>query len=153
MPSNFEQFSADMARQSRRMAQYISRDLPRVVGIEGVAFFKEGFEKEGFTDAGIEPWDEVKRRQSAKTKGAAKVRKILHGDTSELQNSIDFSANVNSVSFGSDMVYAEVHNNGGRAGRGAGFTMKKRQFIGHSATFDRDMINRLTLDLSRLLSS
>jgi len=33
--------------------------------------------------------------------------------------------------------YAKVHNEGLRAGRGKGFVMPKRQFIGKSATHDK----------------
>ena len=44
--------------------------------------------------------------------------------------------------------YAGVHNSGGRAGRGRGFQMPKRQFIGRSKKLD-DKITRL---ISRRIS-
>lgn len=151
--NDMQQFAQDMAKHSRQMAQYITRDLPRKIGVEGKKFFKENFENEGFTDNSNEKWDDVKRRTSGKTKGAASSRKILHGETSELFNSIDYTANVAQVAWGSDKPYAQVHNEGGRAGRGSGFTMPKRQYIGHSNTFDKQMISQMTVDFNRIMQS
>jgi phage gpG-like protein len=151
--ATFEQFAADMAKNSQQMAQYIANDLPRKVGVEGVRFFKQNFRNEGFTDQANQPWPDVKRRTNPNTKGVARTRKILHGETSELQNSLDYNADIAKVTFGSDLVYARVHNEGLRAGRGAGFTMKKRQFVGPSTTFDRQMVDQLTVDFNRILGT
>lgn len=56
----------------------------------------------------------------------------LHGDISHLVTGDE-------TQIGSNLVYAGVHNDGGRAGRGAGFTMPQRQFLGVSAENEEDL--------------
>ena len=43
----------------------------------------------------------------------------------------------------SNLPYSRVHNEGLRAGRGGGFTMRKRQFAGKSAIMDRKIKAKL----------
>lgn len=43
----------------------------------------------------------------------------------------------------SNTPYAEVHNRGLRSGRGAGFTMPKRQFVGFSRKMNRNVKDKL----------
>ena len=56
-----------------------------------------------------------------------------------LHDSIAHTANTSESAVGSNLVYAGVHNDGGRAGRGAGFEMVQRQFLGLSAENTEDL--------------
>ena len=124
---------------------FFETGAPVTVGKIAVRMFKENFQNEGFFG---ERWKEVKRRQDTwerggkkvknPTTGARRARKILTGDTGDLGRSIQVreAANrrtvvwTNPAEFSGKEPYGRVHNEGLRAGRGEGFTMPKRQFIG-----------------------
>lgn len=126
-----------------KMQQAYNHDLPLIVGNEAVRLFKQNFQKEGFFGR---PWKEVQRRQThtvsvrtksgvrtrtvGRAKGAAGSRRILTGDTGDLGRSIKMKTAPAQVIVYSDVPYSGVHNEGLRAGRGRGFKMPKRQFIG-----------------------
>lgn len=100
--TGLEEFKAKL----KQAMTFIERDLPDVVGVEGVNHFKESFQNEGFTDSSLTKW--APRRSKA-----ANGRKILTGDTQELGESIDYKKNGNVVTFYSDKLYAQIHNEGG----------------------------------------
>jgi len=50
-----------------------------------------------------------------------------------------------------EVPYAAVHNEGLRAGRGKGFTMPKRQFIGKSAELEVKATNIMDSELRKIL--
>jgi phage gpG-like protein len=103
-----------------------------------VGMFKENFQREGFFGS---KWKQVERRldytmrDGKKVKnyarGADRKRKILTGRTGDLGRSIKKTIpGDGAAKIYSDVPYAEVHNSGLRAGRGNGFIMPKRPFIG-----------------------
>lgn len=135
-----------------RLHNFIQNDAARIVGKEAVDHYKQSFQNEAFSDKskGDEPWKEVKRRIKPRMKNrAAARRKILTGDTGELADSITYSVSGRYITIKSDKAYAGVHNKGLKAGRGTGFKMPKRQFIGRSAL----LINRTNKILKRRMSN
>jgi phage gpG-like protein len=142
----------------RQLRNALGDDLPTVVGTEAVEMFKENFQSEAW---GCEPWQEVERRKATWTrggkevpnpiKGAKRSRKILTGDTGDLARSIEYTVDGDKVEVGSELVYARVHNEGLRAGRGAGFIMPKRQFIGESPAYHRKLIQRIKDYINNIL--
>jgi phage gpG-like protein len=136
-----EEFKIELKSMREKLAQAINSDLPIRIGKRSADFFKENFQKEGFVDGGLNRWKEVKRRLDPNTKGAARTRKILTGKTGDLGRSIRYETGNAQVSVFSELIYAAVHNEGLRAGRGKGFIMPKRQFIGDSRELD-DIINK-----------
>jgi phage gpG-like protein len=99
--------------------------------------FTENFEKEGFVNSTLEPWQEVKRRMDPRVKGARATRKILIGDTGNLKRSIDKEFVPEGILIYSDTPYASAHNEGtDNAGRGHSTHIPKRQFIGDSKELD-----------------
>jgi phage virion morphogenesis protein len=56
-----------------------------------------------------------------------------------LHGSITHLVTGDETQIGSNLVYAGVHNDGGRAGRGAGFQMPQRQFLGLSVENEDDL--------------
>jgi phage gpG-like protein len=52
-----------------------------------------------------------------------------------------------------DKVYAQVHNEGGRAGRGKGFIMVKREFMGPSEKLDQNIEAKLTREMDKFFES
>ncbi len=82
--------------------------------------FDKNFERKAFFD------DKWKPRKNIKAHGSLMIV------SARLRRGIKATVINNSVEFTSDTPYAAVHNEGLRAGRGKGFTMPKRQFIGDS---------------------
>lgn len=129
-----------------------SQEAAYMVGNTAVNFFKKGFINEGFTNNGLHKWKEVKRRQNPKIKGAAASRKILTGKTGDLGRSIKFkNAGKGTIIILGDSPYAAVHNEGLKAGRGKGFIMPKRQFIGESEELNKEIDNKLNLKITKIL--
>ncbi|MBQ8958877.1 MAG: phage virion morphogenesis protein [Bacteroidales bacterium] len=124
------EFTPFMAKLVKRYIKAVNRDAPRRAGQVAVRFIKENFDKEGFFG---QQWPNVKRRTNppkGKGKKAAANHRILTGDTGNLRRSIQFEVGNAEVTVFSDLPYSAVHNEGLRAGRGKGFQMPRRQFIG-----------------------
>ncbi|HLO59044.1 MAG TPA: phage virion morphogenesis protein [Lentimicrobium sp.] len=153
MARNFKLFAGDIRRKQKEIAEYIANDAPRHVGKIAVDHFKLGFDNEGFTDATLKRWKEVKRRQPPVRKGVAGKRKILQGDTGDLFSSIEFRPERRRTVIFSDKVYAQVHNEGLMAGRkGHQFQMPKRQFMGPSMVLDENIQKRFNRDIKRIMN-
>lgn len=124
------------------MEKLIERDLPRVVKREGLQFISDNFAQQGFqTGSGVKKWKSRKPPKSKKEK-RRQGRSILV-DRGHLRRAWDqdSKAKPGKVIFENTRPYSEVHNEGGKAGRGSGFTMPERQMIGESGKLD-DMIGK-----------
>lgn len=139
------QFAQHLLSMSQEAENFINNEAPVIMGKEAVDFFQEGFQNEGFTDASLEPWKEVKRRQDPKVKGARASRKILTGDTGDLGMSIESEVIGNGeTEIKSDKPYSQAQNEGtDNAGRNRNVTIPKRQFIGDSQELDKRVLNAL----------
>ncbi len=97
---------------------------------------KTNFKRQGFMDRSLKRWKPRKKPDPG--------RAILV-KTSRLRRSISRLSTTNKrVTIGSKgkaAVYAGVHNYGLKAGRGKGFKMPKRQFLGQSHTTDKRIVN------------
>lgn len=134
-----------MANEARKIQQAqirLQKELHSAVnemGVEAKKFFTTSFRNQGFTDVVLERWQQRKRQD----RGNKSVRAILV-KTGNLRKSIRvINKNYKSVTLGSDLPYAEVHNEGLRAGRGRGFKMPKRQFIGDSRKLTDLLIGKI----------
>ena len=128
------------------LKQAIDHDLPLKVGNEAVSMFKKNFQQEGFFG---KPWQRSKR--IGKAKGADGVRKTLTGRTGDLGRSIKMKPAPGKVTIYSDVPYAAVHNEGLRAGRGKGFTMPRRQFMGESRELTQKITKLIETEIGRIL--
>jgi phage virion morphogenesis protein len=133
------------------------RKLPRKVGVLAVNHFQDNFKRQGFDG---KPWKEVKRRlpiggrtgrRSTRLryqKGAARTRGILIG-TGRLRRDIRLiSASSTKVVVGTGLVYAPVHDLGLRAGRGSGFVMPQRKFMGTDKKLVKDIQALIEKDIA-----
>jgi len=152
-----EEFNKNIQRITKEYKEFFDKYAPVIAGKESVSFFKKNFQNEAW---GRNKWQEVKRRQSEKTKGAAKTRKILTGATCDLARSIEVKETTpgtvviwtNPSAFSSKEPYGRVHNEGLRAGRGAGFTMPKRQFMGNDPELNKIIIEKLESKLKEIFN-
>lgn len=115
----------------------IKKTMPVRVANATKNYFVKSFTEQSFDG---QTWQEVQRRISGTNankyaKPASKTRSILI-QSGKLRRAVSTSlrlATFDKIEFlidGGTIPYAKVHNDGERAGRGAGFQMPKRQFIG-----------------------
>lgn len=104
--------------------------LPHKAGQIAVDHSHKNFANESFGNGGnTSKWKPRKQ----KPKGGQRNLLVQNG---YLRGSIDYEAGIMQTTIGSDKPYAKVHNEGGKAGRGKGFQMPKRQFMGPSGDID-----------------
>ncbi len=138
------QFQLRLKSLKKEFKDLYDKYAPTIAGKTAVRLFKENFQEEGFFG---EEWKEVQRREpwtrtykSLKKRHPADTkRKRLTGRTGDLGRSITSKVKkdgtveifTNPVKFTeAKEPYGRVHNEGLQAGRGNGFTMPKRQFMG-----------------------
>jgi len=110
--------------------------LMKAIGNIAVNEAKENFRRQGFMDRSLKPWKPRKKRDEGRAilvKSGALRRSIRRISVSNKRVTIG--------SKGKPAVYAGVHNAGLKAGRGKGFIMPKRQFLGPSHTTDKRIVN------------
>lgn len=104
-----------ITKKGKQVAQMVSdfkrfrARLPQRVGTEAVAFFKQSFRRQGWIDkGGVEKW---KRRKHDDRKSRSRGILMLRGT---LRRSIRIvNKTANSVTVGTDVPYAQIHNEGG----------------------------------------
>lgn len=115
------------------------QEVANMVAVTGVSYFKGSFRNKEFNG---KKWAEAKI-----DKGKKRKRGSLMVDSAALMNSVRTAeATPGQVKWaaGNDKVpYAEVHNEGGRAGRGTGFDMPQRQFMGESDELEEKITKRV----------
>lgn len=161
-------------KHSKNIAQIQSdfgkfrKQYPRFVGTMAVTFFKENFRRQGFVDSSLEKW---KPRRSKNAQ-----RRAILVKTGRLRRSIRITnANANTVKIGSDVPYAQIHNEGGtisgtvqvrkhkRKTRKGSTTVKshsrkvstkipKRQFAGNSKGLNKRIERQTVRQLERILN-
>lgn len=148
--------SFNEARKIRSMLLAHERQIAQAVvemGNIALNHFKKSFRDQGFTDSSLQRWEP---RKGEFNSGPGRVRKRSRNtgrailiQTGALRNSLRkapkgrFTVRILSNSMADR--YASVHNEGLRSGRGSGFTMPKREFVGYSLQMDRrirEMIDR-----------
>lgn len=151
--------------------------LPRLAGVEAVAFFKNRFRTQDWIDNTSQPWKDRKRQSS--------TRRGILVNSGRLKRSIRVIRTSNdSVLIGTDVPYAQIHNEGGRVKgvanisahkrkahtrrrkgrretveahrvkahtRKVNFMMPKRQFMGASAVLDKKIERTLTAEVMKAL--
>jgi len=124
----------------------ITKRLPGVAKVEGLKFIDDNFQHEGFEEkAGQYKAWKKKKKGTKKTlignKRGGSLRRSWQRETKASDNRVEFT---------SALPYAEVHNEGGPAGRPPGFTMPERRMIGPSEALDKriqDKFDRMAEDV------
>jgi phage gpG-like protein len=90
----------------------ITRTLPRHIGTEAVVFAKRSFDRQGFFDESFKPWKPLNSKSLSK-RHQKKGRKALLL-TGRLKRSIRITyISDGIVAVGTDVPYAQLHNEGG----------------------------------------
>jgi phage virion morphogenesis protein len=104
--------------------------LPRLIANEAVNEFKGNFQRQGFRDQTTKPWKPRKKADPGRgiligKGGGKKLMKSIRKKVATKKRILVGTSETTKD-------YAGVHNYGLRSGRGKGFKMPKRQFVGHS---------------------
>lgn len=151
-----------MANEARKIQmaqiklQKSLQDFVTVMGVEAKKHFVSSFRNQGFTDETLKRWQSRKGEVSGfgVSRRSAGSRAILIGKGSgDLKKSISIKAkSYNSITVGSDLPYAQIHNDGlyGKAWGKYRFKMPKRQFIGHSRKLIDLLRNKLDVRIQNV---
>jgi phage gpG-like protein len=131
--------------------QAFKPQLEKVVDAMGVLaanHFTTSFRNQGFTDESLQMWKPRKRTERSRMGNRAILVKSGRLRRSIRSKRFGFL----SVKILTDVPYASVHNNGERSGRGRGFKMPKRQFIGYSGVLNRKIIAKMDVTIKRIFN-
>ncbi len=154
---NFNRLSHDLNSIQKAFKSNGMKTLSRIVKVEALNHFQDSWAKQGFTDGSLVKWQPRKapakysRRWSERNAGRA----ILVGHQSltrgvHLKDSLVGRISGSRVVISTNKVYAQVHNEGGKAGRGAGFTMPMRRFMGPSKELNQRCRQKFDREINKL---
>jgi phage gpG-like protein len=127
-----------LARNLDKIEGDIARDI---VAVEAEQFHAKNFRDQGFTDSGFTPWKKRKTNERNTKTYEGGIFELEHRDKGRAllvqsgtlkRHALKGRVVANTVTFEFPLVYERVHNEGGRAGRGNGFQMPQRQYVGES---------------------
>ena len=147
-----EEFTKLVEKKASEIVQLHNRTLPIKAGVIAEAHFKDNFIKGGFVNGGLQKWVPSKRLSST-AKSADKKNKTLLSSSPHLFSEVNHIPSEGEVRIINTVPYAAVHNEGLRAGRGSGFTMPKRQFIGESKELTDKIQNLIETEITKILNS
>lgn len=162
---NIKEFAALFPKKMEQLKAFASGDdIKDILGNEAVKHYEESFQNEGFTDEVLNPWKDVKRRdpsspwygrdgQRSRFSDAATTRKILSGRSGELKGALSYRRIANGARVVNNKPYASVHQYGGRAkiyGKKE-FQMTPRPFIGKSAVLVRNINDKISREMMRII--
>ncbi len=122
MAKNASDYFRRLANSIQGLEQQIVRD---VIAVEAERIHAENFRAEAFIDTPPQKWPARKKED--------KPSRALLVKTSTLKgHALKGRTRKGAVEFVFPLGYEKVHNEGLKAGRGKGFKMPKRQFVGES---------------------
>jgi phage gpG-like protein len=117
-----------------------------IIEVEAENFVLENFQRGEFQDTTTQVWK--KRKREATPPYAPLVR------TGDLKRTATTARRESDrIKFVMNQPYAQVHNEGLRAGRGKGFRMPKRQFIGNSEILNLRIKRKTTVKIAQFLKT
>lgn len=141
--------AAKIIKDMEKSAKAIS-EMVDVMGVMAINHYKKSFTDGGFTDETLQLWKHRKREDRGRYAKNAGSRAVLV-KTGKLKRSLVAKKfGRYAVRITSNVNYANVHNEGLRAGRGKGFIMKKRQFVGYSGMLSAKIELRLRNKIQRI---
>lgn len=160
MEKPISELSGDLRSIAVKILDKVKTILPEVVAIEGLRHFEKSWDDQGFTNNNLVRWKKRKEPKYGKKRWGKKNvgRAILVGHQSDtkgthLKDSLREEHNEKEVIFSTDKAYAQVHNEGGKAGRGKGFIMEKREFMGESQVLNDKIAAKMDREIDKLFKS
>ncbi len=142
-------FTSRIAECAKEIGKCANRVMPVKAGRIAKDMFQNNFLLGGFMNGGLHRWKVSKR--IGNVKGAKGKYKTLMSGRNNLYNSIEYTVSDAEVVIQNRVPYAAVHNEGLRAGRGKGFQMPRRQFIGKSKELTAEIEKMIETELKNIL--
>jgi len=157
----------NFVKKLQKLKKLNKRFMP-LVAIEAVNFSKERFVHKNWVDKKTKPW---KIRKNGQTSGSLMV------DSGRLKRSIrKLKITQNSVTIGTDVPYAQIHNEGGQISkvanvkahsrkrngrehrvkthtRNVNINIPKRQFLGNSQVLNNRIENMITKKIQKIVEN
>jgi len=170
MAKKISSLGPDLVKMGQKLREKITEVLPDIIAVEGKKHFEQSFDNQGFTDKSIRKWKRRRfggqrnKKRGGRTKAYSeflrkdKGRAILVSHQADkkgphLKDSIRATKTKKQVIFSTDKPYAQVHNEGGHAGRGAGFEMPQRQFMGPSEELNKKIERKITREMDEFFKN
>lgn len=157
MSRDIKHMANDMMRIQREVREFVSSDYPTIIAVEAENHFKRSFDNQGFTDTVLQKWkvrdvDTNPQNYSKKQIAQSKSRAILIGNNSgdKLRDSIHTIISPSHITITSNKAYAQIHNEGGKAGRNLSANIPKRQFIGHSTVLNLNIKRKVDRTMNQI---
>jgi len=159
---DFNTFEQQLNEKMEEIKDFVSNDVPDIIGVEAVNYFKDSFDKEAFDG---NPWKDVERRNPASpwygfsylsNKSFSEARttaRILSGETGELRNAITYVKQPGAVTVLNEKPYAAVHNYGlpAKVFGKKPFIMPKRTFMAHSEKLQENIDDKIYREMTNIL--
>ena len=147
---------APLIEQDLKAWKSEKRVLMKLIAEESRNFFEDNFKRQGFLDGSLKSWKPRKKekKKSRKTKKFDKEGRGILIASGQLSKSLTVTKKTrNRMVIRSVMAtsfnYSGVHNYGLRAGRGSGFKMPERKFMGKSKTLDKKIVKLINFRLNK----
>ena len=144
-----QEFLQQIEAKAKELQECAIRIMPIKAGRIAKDHFQQNFRLGGFVNGGLHKWKVSKR--IGKAKGAKGKYKTLLSGRNHLFNSIEYVVSDSMVVIENKVPYAAVHNEGLRAGRGKGFQMPQRQFIGDSQELTEEIQGMIETEITKIL--
>jgi len=139
-----DEFAKFIEQKASEIQELQDRTLPIKGGAIAKGHFQDNFIQGGFVNGGLQRWQPKKKPDG--------YRELL-SSRNNLFSSIQSVPGIGEVRIINTLPYAAVHNEGLQAGRGKGFTMPKRQFIGESKELNEKIEKMIDTEITNVLNS
>lgn len=155
--NDINKMKEDFERMERELNQFVEKDFPIIVAVEAENHYKRSFDNQGFTDTTLVKWksrdvdtnpQKYSRRERERSAGRAIL--IGHGSGDHMRDSIYTTHTSARVDIMIPKPYAQVHNEGGQAGRNLSATIPQRQFVGKSAVLNEAIKKKVELRINQI---
>jgi phage gpG-like protein len=147
-------FLAEDMRWNAAEVNKMMQDVPRLIAGAAIKMKDANFSAQGFIENGsvATPWPK-RKKETVRSTG----KRVLHS-TSMLRDSVKSRIAGKRISVGVDLAkvpYAQIHNEGGKAGRGLKAEMPERKYLGYTIDIEkiteRELADRLNKIFNRNL--
>ena len=139
-----------IARQEAEIQKFVNRGFGVRAGAIAKRIFQRNFELSGYQNGTLKPWKPAKRL-SKPSRRARNQYKTLLSSRNHLFQSFTTEVSPMRVRISNTAEYASVHNFGERAGRGKGFQMPQRQFMGVSIELEREVKEMVEQEIKKII--
>jgi len=124
---NGKEFSREVNEEAQALRQVLATKLPDFIVDKAQHIVDESFMKEQYQDGKSDKWKGRSKDKEAANERSDRRALLVKGGS--LIKSVEAERRGTDIVIGTDVPYAQVHNEGLRSGRGSGFQMPQRQFM------------------------